>query len=106
MSAFEFLAASPSAFIGVCLVLGLIVGSFLNVVIYRLPLMLERQWREQFAEDAPSADAPQAAADSQNRDAPGSFEGSTSAIGDPPTFTPPIAGPDAATALAASAPTT
>jgi leader peptidase (prepilin peptidase) / N-methyltransferase len=30
--------------------LGLLVGSFLNVVIYRVPLMLERQWREQCAE--------------------------------------------------------
>ncbi len=28
-------------------VLGAIVGSFLNVVIYRLPVMLQRQWREQ-----------------------------------------------------------
>ncbi|MFQ5994711.1 MAG: prepilin peptidase [Acidiferrobacterales bacterium] len=27
--------------------LGLIVGSFLNVVIYRLPLMLQRSWRRQ-----------------------------------------------------------
>jgi leader peptidase (prepilin peptidase)/N-methyltransferase len=26
-------------------IFGLIIGSFLNVVIYRLPLMLERQWR-------------------------------------------------------------
>ena len=25
--------------------LGLLVGSFLNVVIYRLPRMLERSWR-------------------------------------------------------------
>ncbi|HEY2675637.1 MAG TPA: A24 family peptidase [Steroidobacteraceae bacterium] len=30
--------------------LGLLVGSFLNVVIYRLPIMLERQWRSQAAE--------------------------------------------------------
>ena len=28
-------------------ILSLLVGSFLNVVIYRLPIMLERQWREQ-----------------------------------------------------------
>jgi leader peptidase (prepilin peptidase)/N-methyltransferase len=28
-----------------CLVLGLLVGSFLNVVIYRLPKMMEQQWR-------------------------------------------------------------
>ena len=26
---------------------GLIVGSFLNVVIYRLPLMMQRDWRAQ-----------------------------------------------------------
>jgi leader peptidase (prepilin peptidase)/N-methyltransferase len=32
------------------LVLGLVVGSFLNVVIHRLPVMMERQWREQCAE--------------------------------------------------------
>lgn len=31
-------------------VLGLCVGSFLNVVIHRLPLMLERQWRAEGAE--------------------------------------------------------
>jgi leader peptidase (prepilin peptidase)/N-methyltransferase len=28
----------------------LIVGSFLNVVIYRLPIMLEREWRSQAAD--------------------------------------------------------
>jgi len=57
MSAFELLAAFPAAFIGVCLVLGLVVGSFLNVVIYRLPLMLERQWREECAENVAMASA-------------------------------------------------
>jgi leader peptidase (prepilin peptidase)/N-methyltransferase len=50
MSVLELLAASPGLFIGTCVVLGLVVGSFLNVVIYRLPIMLERQWREQCAE--------------------------------------------------------
>ncbi len=30
--------------------LGLVVGSFLNVVIYRLPIMLEREWRAAAAE--------------------------------------------------------
>jgi leader peptidase (prepilin peptidase)/N-methyltransferase len=49
-STIELLATSPALFIGACLVLGLVVGSFLNVVIYRLPLMLDRQWREQCAE--------------------------------------------------------
>lgn len=30
--------------------LGLLIGSFLNVVIYRLPVMLEREWRQQCEE--------------------------------------------------------
>ena len=42
-------------------VLGLLVGSFLNVVIHRLPRMLERQWAEECAEfggqPAPQQDA-------------------------------------------------
>src|SRR5579864_7262679 len=46
-SVIELLATSPGLFIGTWLVLGLVVGSFLNVVIYRLPVMLDRQWREQ-----------------------------------------------------------
>src|SRR5215469_11181110 len=50
MSAIELLAASPALYISVSVLLGLLVGSFLNVVIYRLPLMLEREWREQCAE--------------------------------------------------------
>ena len=40
-------------------ILGLVVGSFLNVVIYRLPIMLDRSWRQQCAEllDVPSTTA-------------------------------------------------
>ena len=49
--------AYPAWFAGSVLVIGLMVGSFLNVVIYRLPIMMEREWREQSAElnAAPSA---------------------------------------------------
>ena len=43
----EALSASPAFFVASCLVVGLLVGSFLNVVIHRLPIMLERQWREE-----------------------------------------------------------
>jgi leader peptidase (prepilin peptidase) / N-methyltransferase len=43
-------ASSPALFAGSVFLLGLIVGSFLNVVIYRLPLILEREWRSQAAE--------------------------------------------------------
>src|SRR3954469_3316633 len=42
--------AQPAFFIAVALVLGLCVGSFLNVVIYRLPKMMERGWRAECAE--------------------------------------------------------
>jgi leader peptidase (prepilin peptidase)/N-methyltransferase len=62
VSALELLAASPAVFIAVSVVLGLMVGSFLNVVIYRVPLMLERQWREQCAEGSAAADSPAAGA--------------------------------------------
>ncbi len=44
------LQSSPSLFISVCGLLGLVVGSFLNVVIHRVPKMLEREWREQCSE--------------------------------------------------------
>ena len=37
--------ASAGALVPAALILGLLIGSFLNVVIYRLPKMLERQWR-------------------------------------------------------------
>src|SRR5246127_5735656 len=50
MSVIELLGSSPAVFVGTCLVLGLVVGSFLNVVIYRVPVMLERSWREQCAQ--------------------------------------------------------
>ncbi len=35
----------PALFLGTLFVLGLLVGSFLNVVIYRLPVMMQREWR-------------------------------------------------------------
>ncbi|MGH8801163.1 MAG: prepilin peptidase [Casimicrobiaceae bacterium] len=54
--------ASPLAATAIALVVGLCVGSFLNVVIHRLPKMLERDWRAQCAEmrgePAPAEDPP------------------------------------------------
>jgi leader peptidase (prepilin peptidase)/N-methyltransferase len=44
------LAANPALFAAVAGLAGLAIGSLLNVVIYRLPVMLERQWRAQAAE--------------------------------------------------------
>ena len=49
MAVFGWLG-QPAVFPWVLLVLGLCIGSFLNVVIHRLPRMMEREWREQCAE--------------------------------------------------------
>ena len=40
----------PAVLIAAAALLGLVVGSFLNVVIHRLPRMLEREWRAQCEE--------------------------------------------------------
>ena len=45
MTVMLLLETSPLAFTIVCLVLGLLIGSFLNVVIHRLPIMLEGEWQ-------------------------------------------------------------
>lgn len=50
MSLAEYLASHPLAFVLSTLVLGLLVGSFLNVLAHRLPLMLQREWRQQARE--------------------------------------------------------
>jgi leader peptidase (prepilin peptidase) / N-methyltransferase len=50
MAIIELLSTHPTLFLCVVAVLGLIVGSFLNVVIHRLPLMMEREWHSQCAE--------------------------------------------------------
>jgi leader peptidase (prepilin peptidase)/N-methyltransferase len=51
---FQLMADSPVFFIGFVFVVSLMVGSFLNVVIYRLPLMMERSWNAEIAEYAAS----------------------------------------------------
>ncbi|HEX5339924.1 MAG TPA: A24 family peptidase [Gammaproteobacteria bacterium] len=59
MSIVLLIESSPVLFIVLSGLLGLVIGSFLNVVIYRLPLMLEREWRTQCAElnDMPPPEA-------------------------------------------------
>jgi len=58
MTPFEYIA-SPPVFVTVAAMLGLAIGSFLNVVIHRLPRMMEREWQAQCAElrgEAPAAE--------------------------------------------------
>lgn len=50
MTLFQVLQLHPAVLVAACLLLGLLVGSFLNVVIHRLPKMLERAWQQQCAE--------------------------------------------------------
>lgn len=45
MDVVTFLQAEPAALLAVVSIVGLLVGSFLNVVIVRLPMMMEREWK-------------------------------------------------------------
>jgi leader peptidase (prepilin peptidase) / N-methyltransferase len=47
-------AANPAWFAASVFILALMIGSFLNVVIYRLPIMMEREWRAQASEFLPA----------------------------------------------------
>lgn len=47
MNIVDFLASQTLAFVFCTAMLGLLVGSFLNVVVYRLPLMMQRDWQAQ-----------------------------------------------------------
>jgi len=45
----------PSFYLGFVLILGVLIGSFLNVVIYRLPIMMQRSWAADCADSFPDA---------------------------------------------------
>ena len=45
-----FFASYPAAFPWIAGLFGLAIGSFLNVVVHRLPIMLERRWQSQCRE--------------------------------------------------------
>lgn len=46
----DLLAESPLVFVAVAFAFALLFGSFINVVIYRLPIMMELEWRAQCRE--------------------------------------------------------
>lgn len=71
MDLFIVFKQHPGAWIAAAAILGLLVGSFLNVVILRLPKMMEREWRSQCQEflssDNGSVPAPAANASATSR---------------------------------------
>ena len=56
----EALRQSPPLLTAIAVIFGLLVGSFLNVVIYRLPKIMERQWRAECAQLSGAALPPSA----------------------------------------------
>jgi leader peptidase (prepilin peptidase)/N-methyltransferase len=50
MGFLSLLAESPELSVGLALAVGLAIGSFLNVVILRVPRMMENEWNQQAAE--------------------------------------------------------
>lgn len=50
MTSWTLLAEQPAYFLALATLLGLLVGSFLNVLVYRLPIMLEQQWQREAQE--------------------------------------------------------
>ena len=69
MDLIDTFRAVPWFFWATMLVLGLMVGSFLNVVIHRLPKMMETEWRQQcieFLHPEDAGKAPQPAAPRYN----------------------------------------
>ena len=67
----EYLGSSLIAFTITALILGLMVGSFLNVVIFRLPVMLKHDWKNQ-CEDFLEIEATSASTDKFNLSMPSS----------------------------------
>ena len=75
------LASTPWLLAACVFLVSLLVGSFLNVVIHRVPIMLEREWkaqaREMLADSSPGAGPP---AQLTQVEQPSSVESSDSAI--------------------------
>ena len=72
MELIHALQSSPLLFYGTIVIFGLLVGSFLNVVILRLPVMLKNSWRHdcrQFLAEHFTADLAETASDNNTNEA-------------------------------------
>ncbi len=59
----ELLPSHPAACMGAAVFLGLVAGSFLNVVVFRLPRILEREWQWEIAQRSDDSQALKDASD-------------------------------------------
>ena len=73
MPILDFYLSNSALLTGVIGLLGLVVGSFLNVVILRLPRMMEQAWRRDCCEllEQPAPDVPQISLSSPGSTCPG-----------------------------------
>jgi len=57
----ELFLQAPLLFVAVAFAFALMIGSFLNVVIYRLPIMMQREWLDQCKElqESPAPEIPE-----------------------------------------------
>jgi leader peptidase (prepilin peptidase)/N-methyltransferase len=87
MAWIDLLAGSPPLLYSTTLLLGLVVGSFLNVVILRLPRIMEAEWRSECAElaAAETGPAPDTETDS---DSDADAETETLGLSHPPSHCP------------------
>ena len=54
----DYLRDNPGMYLLFVALVGLVVGSFLNVVVHRLPIMMQRDWRAQCREFISDGEAP------------------------------------------------
>lgn len=100
MSALELLTQTPPLLYAVVALFALAVGSFLNVVIHRLPLMMEAEWRRECAHLAEAQAQAQAQAQAE---AEAVAAATAAAVGQTATGPSPAPAPSTAPPLASPA---
>lgn len=70
MTTIDLILQNQLAFVFVCSIFSLLVGSFLNVVIYRLPIMLENGWRAEIEHYLQDTQTPNPNSIKQNNNEP------------------------------------
>ena len=75
-----FEAEYPIVLLAICFIFGSVIGSFLNVVIHRLPIMLEREWDSQAREILGNTDVDESSDESIDESFDESFDKRTDEV--------------------------